>query len=193
MCITHKGTVTLETERLFLRPFNQEDAKYVFKYASDAETVRFLRFHPHESIECSEMIVNQWVNNYKNTNFYTWCIVCKACKEPVGSIAIVDINEYHRQGELGYVLRKDHWSNGLMTEACQRVVRFCFEECNFQRVESCYCQENIQSERVLEKSGMQFEGVKREYFPTDHGFTDCNMYAITRSRFEVVYHSSHVC
>ena len=193
MPITHKGTVVLETQRLLLRPFKCEDAEYVYKYASDERTVRYLRFHPHKTLQDSESIVNYWVSCNSNPSFYTWCIVCKECGEPVGSIAINDISEFHNQGFMGYILRQDHWNKGLMTEACKRVIRYCFEELNFQRVESIYCQENVASGRVMEKSGMHFEGTKCEYFPTDHGYIDCNEYAITRSQFESIYPHFHIC
>ena len=193
MCITHKGAIVLETERLLLRPFQKGDAEYVYKYASDHETTQYMRFQTHKSIKDSEDIVNFWVNGNADPHCYNWCIVCKECSQPVGSIAINEIVEFHSQGSIGYILRKDHWNKGLMSEACKRLVRFCFEELNFQRVECLHSQENPASGRVMVKSGMQFEGTKKEYFPTDHGYIDCNMYAITRSRFESLFPYSSVC
>lgn len=187
MFITHKGTKTLDTVRLILRRFQSSDDQAMFKYASDKETTRFMRFPVHKSIEDSREIIRQWSEEYRNMNFYSWAIVCRECNEVIGSIAINDVNEFHRQGEVGYIIRKDHWGKGLMTEALCRVIRFCFDELNFQRLESLHSVENPASGRVMVKAGMVNEGTKRNYFPTDHGYMDCPMYAITREDYETAY------
>ena len=70
-----------------------------------------------------------------------------------------------------------------MTECLRRVIQYCFEELNFNRLEACHAVENPASGRVMKKAGMKEEGVKRQYFPTDHGYIDTVMYAITSSDY----------
>ena len=183
MPITHKGSKVLETTRLVLRPFVVGDANAMFKYASDPETTKFMRFSPHKSVQETTELLTMWEEEAKQPTFYNWAVVCKECNEVIGSIGMVDVKEFHSQAEVGYIIRKDHWKKGLMTECLQRVIQFCFEELNFNRLEACHSIENPPSGRVMEKAGMKREGVKRQYFPTDHGYVDSIMYAITRSDY----------
>ena len=186
MPIHHLGSVVLESERLLLRPFVLEDAPAMFKYASDKESTQFMRFSTHQSIQDSKDIINIWVKESANPAFYNWAIVCKECNELIGSIGLVDVNEFHLLAEVGYILRRDHWRKGLATEALSTVIRFWFVRLGMNRLESCHSIENPASGRVMEKAGMVREGVKREYFPTDHGFVDCPIYAITRSDYDTL-------
>ena len=184
MSIHHLGSVVLETKRLLLRQFVATDAPDMFKYASDKETTQFMRFPTHQSLQDSKDIIDSWAKEYNNKNFYNWAVVCKECGEVIGSIGMLDVNEFHRLAEVGYILRKDHWGRGLATEALRRVVRFCFDDLGFFRLEALHSVENPASGRVMIKAGLVREGVRREYFPSDHGLIDCITYGITRSDYE---------
>lgn len=183
MPITHKGSKVLETARVILRPFVIADTNAMFKYASDPETTRFMRFSPHKSVQETAELLTIWEEEAKKPTFYNWAVVCKDCNEVIGSIGMVDVNEYHSQADVGYIIRKDHWGKGIMTECLRRVIQYCVEELNFNRLEACHAVENPASGRVMKKAGMKEEGVKRQYFPTDHGYIDTVMYAITRSDY----------
>ena len=87
----------------------------MFKYASDKESTQFMRFSTHQSIQDSKDIINIWVKESANPAFYNWAIVCKECNELIGSIGLVDVNEFHLLAEVGYILRRDHWRKGLAT------------------------------------------------------------------------------
>ena len=174
----HKGTVVLESSRLILRRFTMEDVDVMFTYASDAETTRFMRFSTHKSKEDSESIIRLWVDAYDNPKVYNCAMVCKECGELIGSIGLVDVNDFHKQAEIGYIIRKDHWNKGYTTEAVQRVFKYAFEEVGFHRIESLHAQINPASGKVMKKAGMQFEGVKKNYFPFEGHYISCDMYAI---------------
>ena len=121
----------------------------MFKYASDKESTQFMRFPTHQSIQDSKDIINIWVKESANPAFYNWAIVCKECNELIGSIGLVDVNEFHLLAEVGYILRRDHWRKGLATEALSTVIRFCFERLGMNRLESCHSIENPASGRVM--------------------------------------------
>ena len=99
MPIHHLGSVVLETKRLLLRPFVATDAPAMFKYASDKETTQFMRFPTHRSLQDAKDIIDLWVKEYTNKNFYNWAVVCKECGEVVGSIGLLDVNEFRRNLE----------------------------------------------------------------------------------------------
>ena len=90
----HCGTQLIETERLILRRFVTEDAEPMFRnWTSDDEVTKFLAWPTHPNVDVSRMIVTDWVERYKNDDWYQWAIVPKDTGEPVGSIAAVDVKE----------------------------------------------------------------------------------------------------
>jgi len=63
--MNHKGTVTLETERLILRRFTIEDASSMFKnWASEDEVTEYLTWPTHTDISVSESVINSWIPLY---------------------------------------------------------------------------------------------------------------------------------
>ena len=68
--MNHKGTVKLETERLFLRRFEMEDAKAMFEnWASEDEVTKFLTWPTHASIDITKMLLTNWINDYEKQDF----------------------------------------------------------------------------------------------------------------------------
>lgn len=90
----HKGTVTLETERLILRRFELEDANDMFSnWASDPEVTKYLTWPTHSSIEVSKFVINDWVSSYDKKDYYSWAIELKGERKVVGSITAVKVND----------------------------------------------------------------------------------------------------
>lgn len=152
----HLGTVRLETERLDLRPFQLTDAPYLYKnWASDPEVVKYLTWSVHDSVNFSEKLIEQWIQNYRDLSHYHWAIVLKEIDEPIGSISVVD--QKGTMVHIGYCMGKKWWNRGLMTEALREIVRFFLEDVGVYRVESEFDSRNIGSGRVMEKSGLIYE------------------------------------
>jgi RimJ/RimL family protein N-acetyltransferase len=68
----------------------------------------------------------------------------------------------HKQAEIGYAINRKFWNQGYMTEAARRIIRFGFEELGMHRIFATCDPENTGSYRVMEKNGMQREGILRE-------------------------------
>ena len=91
--MTHKGTVTLETERLILRRYVPEDADAMFRnWVNDPEVTRYLTWQPHGSIELTRKINLSDVSKYDNLSHYQWAVVLKSLNEPIGGINVVEID-----------------------------------------------------------------------------------------------------
>ena len=74
----HLGTKTFCTERLILRPFTIDDAEIMFfNWASDDVVTQYLPWDSHSNVEITQEILSDWVNSYKNPDFYQWCIEYK--------------------------------------------------------------------------------------------------------------------
>lgn len=74
----HKGTVTIETERLILRRFTVNDVSAAFhNWTNDERVTEFLRWPTHKSIEITERVLNSWISEYEKSDYYQWAIVLK--------------------------------------------------------------------------------------------------------------------
>ena len=72
--------------------------------------------------------------------------------------------------EIGYILKKSAWGKGYATEATNRLLKFAFEETPLEELVATTDLENIASQRVLEKCGLVYEGMRRAYAEECPGF-----------------------
>ena len=76
--MNHKGTITLETNRLILRRFRLDDAQAMYdNWASDPEVTKFLTWPIHGNVEISRSILQSWIDAYADNDTYQWAIVLK--------------------------------------------------------------------------------------------------------------------
>jgi len=101
----------------------------------------------------------------------------------IGNIAVVDDKVKIKTKAMGYVLGEQFWNNGYMSEALTRVIDFLFETTDVNRIEAEHDVSNPGSGRVMEKSGMIFEGVLRKAGLNNQGIVDIAVYSILRSDF----------
>jgi len=96
----------------------------------------------------------------------------------------------HARAELGYVLSREHWGRGLMPEAVRRVIRYCFERMDLNRVEARCIAENTASSRVMEKAGMSYEGTLRGREYIKGSYKDMKIYSSLRREYDQAPRSS---
>ena len=181
--LNHKGTVTIETDRLILRRFAMEDAEAMFRrWASDDEVTKHLTWPTHSSVEISKMVLTDWTSHYPEPDFYNWAIVLKENgPEPIGNISVVGIDNKVDAAMMGYCMSRAHWRKGIMAEALTAVIAFLFDEVGFNRVEADHDPNNPASGRVMEKSGMRHEGILRQAGRSNQGIIDVSRWAILKS------------
>ena len=148
--------IRIETERLILRPWEETDLEDLFEYASVPGVGELAGWKPHQSREQSLEILNMFIRNKK-----TFALVFKENSKVVGALGLepMDPDPLHdgRIGrEIGYVLSKDYWGRGLMPEAVNAVIRYCFHVLGYDYLTCGYFTGNSQSQRVIEKCGFRF-------------------------------------
>ena len=147
------SNVTLKTERLLIRPWRQSDLDDFYSYASVDGVGQMAGWKPHESKEESKIILDMFISHKK-----TFALEYQG--KVIGSVGIEKYNETHfpefenkKCREIGYVLSKEYWGQGLMPEALKEVIRFLFENANLDVIFCGHFLWNEQSHRVQEKSG----------------------------------------
>ena len=168
------GTQTLQTDRLILRRFVESDTEAMFEnWASSAENLTYVTWGPHLNVEQTRNSIRNWVTSYTNPNYYKWAICLKENPEQaIGDISIVAMDKNDSSCEIGYILGKNYWGRGMMTEALKAVLDFCFTQAGFQKVRARYASLNPASGRVMEKAGMSYlktiaNGVERKDYVAD--------------------------
>lgn len=148
--------VAIKTERLLLRPFEESDLDDFFEYASVDGVGQAAGWAPHENKEKTQIILDEFIAGKK-----TFAIVYE--NKVIGSVGIETYDEKDfpefadKSGrEIGFVLSKEFWGQGIMTEAVKAVVRYCFFAENLDFLLCGYFVRNNRSKRVQEKCGFSY-------------------------------------
>ena len=166
------SNVILKTERLLIRPWRQSDLDDFYSYASVDGVGQMAGWKPHESKEESKIILDMFISHKK-----TFALEYQG--KVIGSVGIEKYNETlfpefenKKCREIGYVLSKEYWGQGLMPEALKEVIRFLFENANLDVIFCGHFLWNEQSHRVQEKSG--FKHYAFDTYETAFGTTEEN-------------------
>lgn len=156
--MNHLGSLVIETEHLYLRPFVLEDAPAMFEnWASDPETLKYVTWDAHASSERTRESIKRWIEQYRKPDTYKWAICLKTLPDQViGDISVVSQDQESQSCELGYILGKKFWGRGFMTEAVIAVLDFLLNEVGFKEIKATYVSLNPASGKVMEKAGMQY-------------------------------------
>lgn len=150
----------IETKRLILRNFKLSDAKSMFEsYCQDLEVTRYLTWHPYSDIQVAiERLKEVLLPSIENENTLDLAITLKGSDNVIGSIGTVNDLYTDRYAEIGYVLAKEYWNQGYMSEALSSVIDFIFTHTSLTEIKAMHYIENIASGLVMKKCGMIYEG-----------------------------------
>ena len=150
---------TIETNRLRLRMPRPNDAEDIFqKYAQDPEITKYMVWTVHESVIETRNFVNRCIQCWKDGSAFPWVIERKHDQELVG---MIELRIKQHSADTGYVIARAYWGNGYATEALQSIVDWALAQEQIFRVWAVCDIENGASARVMEKVGMQREGILR--------------------------------
>ena len=148
----------METERILLRPWREEDAEALYRHASDPEVGPRAGWSPHKSVDESRNIIRTLF-----ANDHTWAIVQKESREPIGCICYFTPDEsnigiFPNDAEVGYWVARPYWNRGIATEALKLLIDYCFRQRGFRTLWADYFPDNQASGRVMQKCGFKDTG-----------------------------------
>lgn len=151
------GTV-IETERVILRPFKASDLADFFEYASVDGVGEMAGWCHHESMDKSKEILDRFISEDK-----TFAITLKESGKVIGSIGVEKygmeekLSEFFELSgrEIGFVLSKDYWGQGIMAEAVNGLIDHLFNKIGLDFLLCGHYDFNAQSKRVQEKCGFK--------------------------------------
>ena len=171
----------IETERLLLRGREPEDAEAIFRYASDPEVTPYMAWEPSRSLEdVWDFLDGLTAHNYEQEEL-DYAIALRSTPQLViGGVGVTWHPRKHRVMELGYVLDKAHWGQGMMPEAASALIEYAFRTTQVERIYAPIFAGNAKARRAAEKIGLTFEGVLRSSVEFRGERRDEAIYAILR-------------
>lgn len=168
-----------ETTRLVARRPREDDAAGVFDiYASDPVATRFLAWAPYTSVEkLAEFLRGRAAAWDKSDGHYAYLLCVRGTDTPIGSIGVFIDGP---KAMFGYVFGQNFWGRGYAAEALTFLVNWADAQPQIRRAWAYCALENTSSARVMEKAGLEREGVLRrsQVFPNlGPELRDCVYYA----------------
>lgn len=151
------NTPILETDRLKLRPFREDDAECVFEcWESDPDVAKYMFWTSHNDIEKTKEWIIFELGQIEKPDWYRFAIVLKDTNELIGT-ALIYYEKEVECWEIGYNLGKKYWGKGYTTEAMKTVIDFAREQLKISQLVGRYAKENPASGNVMNKLGFQYE------------------------------------
>jgi len=169
----------IDTRRLILREFTEDDWPELLAYWTDP---RYQRFYAEvDDVERTVRdLVGRFVASRSEEPRRVWqlAVVRQADGRLIGNCGIRINDPDRREANIGYELAPDWWGYGYATEAACAIVRFGFDTCRLHRIWAECVADNTASARVLEKLGMRPEARFREHWWAKGRWWDTLIYAI---------------
>lgn len=146
------NTPTIETERLILRRFIENDLEALFLILKDEEVNKFLPWYPLKNLEeTKEFYKERYASKYSLPQAYAYAICLKEDNIPIGYVN-VDMSDSH---DLGYGLRKEYWHKGIVTEAAKAIVQQVKKD-GLPYITATHDKNNPRSGMVMQACGMKY-------------------------------------
>jgi [ribosomal protein S5]-alanine N-acetyltransferase len=172
----------LETKRLILTDWVEEDAEELFSLAKNPNVGPHAGWKPHaDAAESLEIIRTLFLPSL------VWKVTDKNTGAILGSMGL-EIDRF-RPGiaskELGYWIAEEYWGQGFATEASEAALTYAFEDLNLDIVGICTGPSNLRSQRVIEKRGFAYEGTHRLCYKVYDGtIRDSLTFSMTKEEWE---------
>jgi ribosomal-protein-alanine N-acetyltransferase len=182
--------LNLKSERLLLRPLAESDLDVEIEIGTDPEVMKYIG-----ELDTEESLVQQmpkFVRRCAGGCIGVWCVIERSTKEKLGTVILLPLpieeddtnwdlvvgDEFPDcEIEIGYILKRSAWGKGYATEATKRLLKFAFEETPLEELVATIDPDNAASRRVLEKCGLDYEGIRRAYA------IECPGFRITRQQW----------
>jgi len=177
---------TLFSERLRYVKISPENAADMYEYSKDSEVTKYLTWSPHSSLKETERYVKLLQRKYEAGSFNDWGLILRDTGRMIGTCGFTSFDYKENTAEIGYVLAKDCWGKGLAVEAAKRIMRFGFEEFGLSGFSAKFIEGNNASMRVMQKCGMELEGVYRNSMFIKGEYKTIVVYTVTKEQFDAL-------
>lgn len=168
---------SIETPRLFLRVYVPEDLDARYAIRNDPDVYRF--FPPYYLPPTKEKVreaIALSIRRWEESGLGEFGVIEKESTELIGYCGLKALDD-REEIEIYYGFPKKYWGKGFATEAAQAVLKFAFNLANLSEVVGVTNPQNIASQKVLQKIGLEYQGLITCYR------MDCSYFRLSREEF----------
>ncbi|MBO4950815.1 MAG: GNAT family N-acetyltransferase [Clostridia bacterium] len=180
---TFANPPTLSTQRLLLVKISPEHASDMYEYSCDPDVTRYLTWSCHSSVKETERYIKLLQKRYTAGVFNDWGLIHKETGKFIGTCGFTSFDYEKNTAEIGYVLSKDFWGQGLAAEAARAVMEFGFENFGLDGYCAKCIEGNDASMRVMQKVGMTFEGIYKNGMFIKGSYKTIIVYNVTKEKY----------
>lgn len=152
--------LTLETERLLLRPFTTDDAPFVLTLLNEPSFLRFIGDKKVRNLEdARQYLLNGPIATYERHGFGLLLVELKDSNTPAGMCGLLKREELP-EPDIGFAFLPAYWNKGLAFEAATAVMNDARERLKLTKILAIVSLDNDSSIKLLERLGLEFERIK---------------------------------
>jgi ribosomal-protein-alanine N-acetyltransferase len=148
---------TLTTAHLKLRPFTRQDGDALYHILLEEGVLRYFPRPEPPPRERVDLFIADQLRRWERDGFGLWALELRATGKLIGWAGLQDLPET-QEVEVGYLLGKAHWGQGLATEAGLASLTYAFETLQLPKIVAIVHRENRASQRVTQKLSMRCDG-----------------------------------
>ncbi len=168
----------LQTSRLTLRPLSRDDGIAMHGLMSDAEVMAYWDVAEIEDVELTRQIVDSHVASMERGSSLCWAMQRLHDQAFIGCCDLSDIDRWHHRAEIGFIIGRPFWGDGLTFEALQAVIDHAAQAIRLKRLTARTHLGNHRSMALLSKLGFEQEGVLRGHVERGGERRDCLIYGL---------------
>ena len=155
----------LETERLRIRPYRDDDATPLHEVFGSPEVMKWTPSAPSKDVaETAQRLARTMAFTARQPpGMGLWALELKGSSEFLGQVGLFPVEGKGPEVEVAYELAPRVWGHGYATEAARALVDYGFGELGLRRIVALILPDNARSRNVASKSGLTLEGPGRFY------------------------------
>ena len=171
----------LNTPRMRLRPLSLDDTAAIFDVHSDEETVKYWGHDRMTESAQAEKLIRENLAGVQSGSSICWGLERQNPPGLIGTCTLFRFDHQNRHAEVGYILQRACWGQGLGSEALAAMIDFAFNTLDLHRLEADTDPRNEASLALLRKFGFKHEGYFRERWFVHGQWLDSDMLGLLRS------------
>ena len=172
------------SNRLLLRPVCEADCDDLYGIYTDIEVMQYWSEPPLKSIQQMTGKIQQALVAQADGTALMLAVVLLKSNHTIGHISLFNIHEVSGRAEVGYLLHKDHWQKGYMSEALKAFIEACFSTLGLRRLEADIDPANTASTALIRRMGFVQEGLFKSRWVVADQITDSAMYGLLKDDFK---------
>jgi [ribosomal protein S5]-alanine N-acetyltransferase len=172
----------IETERLFLRRINKDDAADLFEIRSNVIAMQYIDRPIAQTQDDALALIKVIDDLYEKHDGVNWVISFKNDRKLIGNFGFWRWDKPNFRCEIGYILHPKFHRMGIMNEVMKPLIEFGFNELQLHSIEANVNPENEASKKLLLKNGFVQEAYFKENYYSNGKFLDSMIFSLVNTK-----------